>query len=285
MDDYINLIITLVVTLGIGACQIYQGYRMAKFEERQDKRDEKRRDDEIYAEATRFIQKYTVGCHKAEIYLLPLCIVAYKYNPIFPYSREIYREFCGLSEDVQNFILTRFNIDIPCNKSSHYFSDCLDELRNAIKEYCPGDKDIFYDNGKYLKRALFNYGEKEITDIQCAIDEIEQEQLDHSIVTNSILASNNSMEYETHITNLLAFSADTKPISRLVEEPTSLGTPIDNEFLMCYLCCVVAKYIPCYLNKNQKNYKYTGNVTDYTGTMYMEDEFLLALHSITICCK
>ena len=53
-------VISLIVAIIIGRCQIKQNNRMAAFEKRQDERDEKRHNDEIYAETTRFIQKYSV---------------------------------------------------------------------------------------------------------------------------------------------------------------------------------------------------------------------------------
>ena len=40
-------------------CQIYLAKKMKDFEMRQDTRDELRRQDEIYAKATYFIQKYS----------------------------------------------------------------------------------------------------------------------------------------------------------------------------------------------------------------------------------
>lgn len=273
-------VISLLVAVIIGGCQIKQNNRMAAFEKRQDARDEKRYNDETYAKVTRFIQKYSVGGYEAEIYLLPLCIAAYQYNPVYPYRREIYREFCGLSEDVQHSILARCNIDIPCHKSNRYFSECFDKLQKEIKAYCPDDKSLFYDGGKYLERALLHHGKNEIPDVQCAIDEEQRKLLDSPVGKISKTLSHEDMDYKTHIQNLLAYEADKQPISRLANEPTSLGIPVEaDEILICYLCCVIAEYVPCYLNKNQEIYE---NVCDYNGIRYMEDAFLTALHSITI---
>ena len=42
-------VISLIVAIIIGRCQIKQNNRMAAFEKRQDERDEKRHNDEIYA--------------------------------------------------------------------------------------------------------------------------------------------------------------------------------------------------------------------------------------------
>ena len=55
-----------------------------------------------------------------------------------------------------------------------------------------------------------------------------------------------------------------------------------DEILICHLCCIIAEYVPCYLNKNQEIYENTGYVCDYSGIRYMEDAFLTALHSISI---
>ncbi len=283
MVGLVIAVISLLVAVIIGGCQIKQSNRMEAFEKRQDERDEKRHNDEIYAEVTRFIQKYSVGGYEAEIYLLPLCIAAYRYNPVYPYRREIYREFCGLPENVQHSILARCNIDIPCNKSNHYFSECLNKLQIEIKEYCPDDKSLFYDGGKYLERALSHHGGKELPNVRCAIDNEQRKLLNSSVGKISKSLSHEDMDYETHITNLLAYEADKQPISRLVNEPTSLGIPVEaDEILICYLCCVIAEYVPCYLNKNQEIYENTGYVSDYNGIRYMEDSFLNALHSITI---
>ena len=109
-------IVTLIATVIIGIMQIKQNQKMDKQSQKIDERDEQRRNDMIYADATKFILKYSSPEHDAEIYLLPLCVMAYKYNPIYPYRREIYREFCSLTEETQNCILRRQNIDIKSSK-------------------------------------------------------------------------------------------------------------------------------------------------------------------------
>ena len=86
---------SFVVAIILGICQVCQANRVEAFERRLNDRDEKRYKDLVYSQATQFIQKYSVGEQEAEIHLLPLCIAAYKYNLVYPYRREIYREFCG----------------------------------------------------------------------------------------------------------------------------------------------------------------------------------------------
>ena len=277
-------LISLVVAFCIGRMQINQSNRISEFEKRQDARDEARHADAVYAEATRFIQKYNQGDHNAEIFLLPLCVAAYRYNPAHPYRREIYREFCGLREDIQHAILTRCHIDIPCHRDDDYFHICLKKLLIEIKEYCSDGEHLFNDDGKYLEGALSNHGRKAIPNIRCAIDSWQQEVLKQPLMKNSKSVSHNDMDYKKHVTNLLAHEAGQQPISRLAEEETSLGIPImdSDEILISYLCCLIAEYVPSYLYKCQKTYDGTGNPEDYLGTRYMEDAFLMALHSITI---
>lgn len=76
--------------------------------------------DEIYSEATRFIQKYSYKC---------------KYNHVYPYRREVYREFCGLPEDVQDEIIKRLDLYIRRYESTEtYYSDILKRIMDAIQE-------------------------------------------------------------------------------------------------------------------------------------------------------
>ena len=49
-------------------CQIYLAKKMKDFEMRQDTRDELRRQDEIYAKATYFIQKYSKTIENQKFY-------------------------------------------------------------------------------------------------------------------------------------------------------------------------------------------------------------------------
>lgn len=147
----------------------------------------------------------------------------------------------------------------------------------------PKGKDLFYEGGKYLKRALLHHGEKEVPDIRCAIDARERELLGGSNAKYSTYANSRDMDYKEHITNILTYEADKQPLTELLHEKTSLGVPSnDDEILICYLCCVIAENVPCYLNRKNTSYENVGVVCDYSGQQYMEDMFLKALHSITI---
>ena len=102
-SDIISMVcsgISLIATIIIAVLQIIQSNRMEKFEHKQDERDEKRHEEDIKAEAVTFISKYY---HDRG--LIPLCAMAAMHNDLYYYSREMYREFCCKTVEVQNRIL------------------------------------------------------------------------------------------------------------------------------------------------------------------------------------
>ena len=118
--DIVAIVVAIVVVLVASISQIYITKRAKDFETRRNARDEKRHNDEIYAEATRFIQKYSYK---------------YKYNHVYPYRREVYREFCGLPEDVQNEIIKRLDLYIRRYEPTEtYYTDILKRIMDAIQK-------------------------------------------------------------------------------------------------------------------------------------------------------
>lgn len=281
--DIIALVVAIlgiITAIIVGGGQIHLAKKMKDFEIRQDERDERRRHDLICSESIKFIQKYSTSGYESEILLLPLCIVAYKYNRIYPYRREIYREFCSMTEEVQNEILRRQNIDLTLNKVGNYYSRLLQNLRNIIKQKFPSDRDVFYDNGKYFERAIINHGSKEVPNIRCAID--VDKQAAYASPFCASICKESDMDYVDHITNLFAYHADEKPISSLWMEPTSMGSPDSaDEILPSYLCCIIAEHAASY-SGHEPACENIGYVCDYNGVLYMEDIFLRALYELDI---
>lgn len=271
-------IVTLIATVIIGIMQIKQNRKMDEQSQKIDERDEQRQNDIIYADATKFILKYSSPEHDAEIYLLPLCAMAYKYNSIYPYRREMYREFCSLTEETQNCILKRQSIDIKSSKFDDFYINMLDVLKSDIDKNYPNDCDLYYENGKYFERALLHHGNKEAINIKCNADKYYTDSL--NMIPNHL--NKNIMDYESHITNLLAYEKDGKPIGRLMYEVTSIGVPVnDDEILISYLSCIIAKYASCYSHSyDDCRYENVGCTEDFQGTKYMEDLFLDALLNI-----
>ena len=103
VSDWISIIcagVSLIVTIVIAVLQIRQSSRMNKFELRQDERDEQRHAESVKARAVSFLSKYYSNRG-----LIPLCAIAAMHNDLFYYSREMYREFCCMTLEVQNRIL------------------------------------------------------------------------------------------------------------------------------------------------------------------------------------
>lgn len=282
----IDVIALFVATLGvvlaciIGFGQLYFAKFMKNFEIKQYERDEKYQNDLNYAKVTEFIQKYSNG--NSDVFLLPLCVAAYKYNPVYPYRRDIYREFCALPEFVQNDILRRENINLISSKTDDYYHKMLRKLETVIKLNAPDDMDIFYTDGQYFKRALEHHRLSKIPNLRCAVDDDERMHRE-SPFGKSIQIQESDMLYADHITNLLAWHMDEKPIEKLWNESTNMGSPKNgNELVTAYLCCMIAKYISCY-STDDNECNDMGFVEDYDGELYMEDLFLDALRTIENC--
>lgn len=269
-----------LTALVVGIWQIRLARQMKNFEIRQDSRDKQHNEDIIFAEATRFIQKYSKSGHDSEIYLLPLCVAAYAYNPVYPYRRDMYREFCGLTEDIQNAILQRCELSVVSKRVSNFYDDMLERVIAAIHKGYPDDQNIFYDNGKYFERALLHHGESVVPDLRCPLDADELEARKHPMMQS--LKRDSDMSYESHITNLLAWHKDEKPIGTLFHDVTNMGSPASgDEIVTSYLCCSIAEYSASYVLDIPDDFN-SGYVCDFCGKWYMEDMFLQALYEIMI---
>lgn len=93
-----------------------QSKKMADFEKRQDEREEQRYAENVKKQAVSFISKYYSNRG-----LIPLCAMAAMHNELFYYSREMYREFCCLRQEVQNAILEYCNLDLRVTKTDDFF--------------------------------------------------------------------------------------------------------------------------------------------------------------------
>lgn len=277
--EIILSVINLVVAVVVGGSQIYIAKKVKNFEVKQDIRDERRRIEQIYADATKFIQKYNKDGHESEIYLIPLCVAAYKYDPIYPYQREIYREFCSLTEDVQNEILKRLNIDIVSCKCNNYFSDMLNRIIKTTETYYNNDAKgrYFYEGGKYFEKALTNHGiEKTPNNLRCELDEEAKTNLSSPIGTlASDLYKDGKMDFKEHVTNLLAYHKDEKPLSSLLKYFYQ-----SDEITASYICCLIAKYSAIYNHIETTYEENLGYDCDYNGDKFMEDLFLDTLNTV-----
>lgn len=259
ISDWISIIcavVALVVTIIIAILQIKQSNRVEKFEKKQDERDEQRHQESVKARAISFISKYY-----KDRGLIPLCAIATMYNDLFYYNREMYREFCCCTKEVQNRILEYCNLDLRICESGIY-KKCLNAIESIIKESFPDDENAFYDGGKYFKRSLEYYANKAIP--------------------------NQEFEYQNHITDVLskAFNGNdinATPIRQLLNE-YNFGNC--EEIEACQLVTVIAEFVAIYGRDNENNNKFYGSPGGYAGETIetMEDLFLLAIFQIYINC-
>ena len=179
VSDWISIIcagVALIVTVIIAVLQIRQSNRMERFEKRQDKRDEQRHQESVKAQAVSFISKYY-----KDRGLIPLCAIATMYNDLFYYNREMYREFCCCTKEVQNRILEYCDLDLRVSEYNIY-EKCLVAIESVLNKRFPDDKSVFYDGGKYFTRSLEYYADKPIP--------------------------HQEFEYQNHITDVYVFETD-----------------------------------------------------------------------------
>lgn len=224
ISDWISLagaLASLVLTIVIAVVQYKQSKKIASMERSWDERDERRRAQEIKASAISFISRYY-----ADRNLIPLCAIAAMYNPLFYYSRQMYRDFCCLTQETQNTILKYLQLDLKVHEDDLFYDHCLSVLTTIVKDYFPDDKDIFYDNGKYLFRSIDYYSSEAIPCKQ--------------------------FKYENHLTDVLIAAVrgekeKTCPIHQLCVEYNFSDC---SEVEACQLASMIAGYLALYTMKD-----------------------------------
>ena len=98
--------------------------RQAAFELEINQREERRHANWVDAEVCTFLQK-----HSAERWLIPLCFAASAFDKTWPYRRELYRDFCCLTNEVQRALFEREGISLRVDewdRDKSLFSSCVD---------------------------------------------------------------------------------------------------------------------------------------------------------------
>ena len=241
--------LTLVFMIVIGCAQICLAREMNLFSKRQDERDEKFRRDSVNAEVVSFIQKYNRKNFRSDIHLLPLCVMAYKYDPTYPYRRKIYRDFCSRTETVREQILARRGLTYDCKAEDMFYENIwslIDKNRNVIWGDS-GHFNYFYNRG-YFNNTLIRFGEElQPFDNFEFVDEVE----------DLLLVSNSDDDIEFRRSAL--------------DDYFRKSVLIDAS----YLCCLVSKYTAKYYGEFDN--ESSDLIDDYEGKLYMEDMFLDAL--------
>lgn len=255
--ELIVSVITLIITVFISLKQLRLEEDMKEFTQEQVARDEKFRRDSINAEAIAFIQKYNQDGRNSEIYLLPLCVIAYKYDPTHPYRRAMYRDFCSRTETVRKEILARRNMYYDCSEDESFSKMILD---------------LVYENWRVIwgGRGHFDYFSK---NCKCFVKALTE--------CGSVLRPVNHFECESEVRRSLKLINDNniESVRNSLDARFGLAGPIE----AVYLCCLVVKYMALEHGRYDDNDKSVNLVDDYDGGLYMEDLFLDALLYVYLC--
>lgn len=276
ISDWIAIIsggLSLILAIVIAVVQYKQSKQMAAFETRQDERDERRHDEGVKAQAVAFISKYY-----PDRGLIPLCAVAAMHNDRFYYSREVYREFCCLTLEVQNRILEYCKLDLRVREEKELFGRCIKAVEEVLRTRLNDDESLFYDGGKYVLRSLKYYGDKNIP--------VEQINYRPPYRTGPFAAIfGDTSTYESCIVDVISESfhgdGSEHPISDLERKYGFRAAP---GIEACQFATVLAQFIAIYGSEDEDSDKEYGAPGGYAGETIdtMEDLFLLAVFEMYI---
>lgn len=268
--------LSLAATIIIACVQYKQTEKMSNFERRLDCRDELRHNEQIEAQAAKFISE-----HREDIRLIPLCVIASIYNNTFYYSRPIYRDFCYLTHETQNKILAHCHLNLDVVVISDFYDKCIDTIRKVVRDNFPNDKDIFYENGKYVSNCLLNYGPENFP-----YQYIPYQRFSNIPAIQSYYNNNDKAPYEQCICDTLskAFSCKchSKPITYLADFYCFNNMdPME----ACQFVTTVMLYIAHFSKNTILDYNYEApleQLREEGQEVKMEDLFLLALYETYI---
>lgn len=274
-------IVSLIVAIYYAREQIKLSKNMDSYQRGVDLENKRFLKNEIESKVIAFINKYQVSDkYKSDILLINLCVMALKYDRTFYYRREIYREFCSLSKDVQLEILKRVGSELDCDEDYDFYKN---NLNLAIKyeaefrdKYDDKDVSIFRNSyGKYLNGALIDLGSERLEDIYWEPSEKDKELYEN---WNRCIPKN----IIDHITDILYFDDQPymQPLQHIYHNcMTSIGEIHDsNNYLYFYLACWISIYLSPIKDDgpNVGSYYYE----DYNGDKYFEDLFLEAMFKL-----
>lgn len=243
--------------------------RQAAFELEINQREERRHANWVDAEVCAFLQK-----HAAERWLMPLCFAAFAFDKTRPYHRELYRDFCCLTNEVQCALLEREGISLrvgewDCDKS--LFSSCVDALEElSARSFPDDDSSVLYDNGKYLRRCLA-YSEARV-DV---------------VARDARSAQSLGPLYEQWIVDVLSKAFDGKgdyclePISFLMKK---YSFAVSSEIEACLFTAELCMYLAMLGTSSKESEHEYGSLDDYFafGDCTMEDLFLRVLFEVYV---
>ena len=282
ISDWIAIVcaaLSTFVTIIIGVLQCRQSWRMEKFEYRQDKRDEERYEAKIKADATRFISYYY-----NDRGLIPLCAMASMYNSLFYYNRKMYREFCCLTQETQNRILQYLESDLTVDEAENFYGQCIISLQKEFDKKIGGIS-ILYDDGKYLKRCLERYSEREVPNQTITWGKRYDLSTEQGRFFEGLRQGNQAGYQEPIITYFENFdlSDDEKvPPKRFNELKRIYRFEKSPEIEACQFVATFSQYLAYYATDFKYDSKLYRLLNEYIERFTMEDLFLQTLLDVYV---
>lgn len=205
---------------------------------------------------------------------MPLCFAASAFDKTWPYRRELYRDFCCLTNEVQHALFEREGISLRVDewdRDKSLFSSCVDALEElSARSFPDDDSSVLYDNGKYLRRCLV-YGEERV-------DVVER---------GACSSQPFSQSYGQRIVDVLSDAFDGmgdychEPISLLMKEYSFAGS---SEIEACHFVAELCMYLATLGTASEESKDEYGSLDDYfaSGDCTMEDLFLRVLFEVYV---
>ena len=217
-------------------------------------REAQRQREQIESNAAAFISRYY-----ADRGLIPLCAIAAMHDCTFPYRREMYREFCSCSREMQRAIIDLSDWSLNPVKHEDLYRNCLEKFRQILKVGFPADANLFYMFDQYMERTLNQYGALKVPE--------------------------SSFETTSRITDML--SNHTKiargiPVLNALADELNLRTC--SEVFCCWALSVEAQYIVVYAAPSSTDIYGCPGCWAGEEISHLEDQFLLTLFSIYTNC-
>lgn len=243
--------------------------RQAAFELEINQREERRHANWVDAEVCAFLQK-----HSAERWLMPLCFAASAFDKTWPYHRELYRDFCCLTNEVQRALFEREGISLRVDewdRDKSLFSSCVGALKELSARSFPDDhSSVLYDNGKYLRRVLA-YGEARV-DV---------------VARDACFSQSLGPLYEQQIVDVLSDAFDGtgnychEPISLLMKK---YSFAVSSGIEACLFVAELCMYLTILGTSSKESEHEYGSLDDYFASddCTMEDLFLRVLFEVYV---
>lgn len=150
--SFLSLVATIAVSFMI--------YWLQRHHEKEiEHLQEERRKQELQNEANKFLVD-----NEEERDCIPWCVLASQLHRHEHHTREIYKNFCRASDELQCEILHMAGYKLQLLPQKRWYDYCFSCLTRDIQKYKLG-RDFLYDGGKYFSKGYIDYKNEKWSDI------------------------------------------------------------------------------------------------------------------------